>query len=70
MNKLIDWMNNFFGDRPGLLPFAGIGLVVIDLVLQIFPGPGSSWFVDSNMLMHLGIIVAIFGILLARALEG
>jgi hypothetical protein len=53
-----------------LLPFIGIGLVVLDLVLQIFPGPGSSWFVDSNVLMHLGIIVAVFGILLARALEG
>ena len=70
MNKLIDWMNNFFGDRPGLLPIVGIGLVVLDLILQIFPGPGNGWFIDSNMLMHVGIIVAIFGILLARALEG
>ncbi len=70
MNKLIDWMNDFFGDRPSLLPLLGIGLVIIDLLLQIFPGPGGGWFVDSNVLMHLGIVMAVFGILLARALEG
>jgi hypothetical protein len=70
MNKFIDWLNDFFGDRPGLLPFVGIGLVLLDLLLQIFPGPGSGWFVDSNVLMHVGIIMSVVGILLARALEG
>lgn len=70
MNKLIDWMNDFFGDRPSFLPLLGIVLVILDLVLQIFPGPGSGWFVDSNLLMHLGIVVGIFGVLLAKALEG
>jgi hypothetical protein len=38
------------------------------LLLQIFPGPGSGWFVDSNILMHVGAIMGILGILLARAL--
>ena len=70
MNKLIDWMNDFFGDRPSLLPLLGIGLVIIDLILQVVPGPGSGWFVDSNLLMHLGIVVSIFGFLLAKALGG
>ena len=70
MNKLIDWTNDFFGDRPSLLPLLGMGLVIVDLLLQIFPGPGSGWFVDSNLLMHLGMVVGIFGILLARALNG
>jgi hypothetical protein len=68
MNKTIDWMNDFFAHRPGLLPLLGIVFVVLDLLLQVFPGPGSGWFVDSNILMHVGAIMGILGILLARAL--
>lgn len=68
MNRLIDALNDFFGDRPGLLPLVGILLILLNLLLQIFPGPGSGWFVDSNLLLHIGLIIGLFGILLARAL--
>ncbi len=70
MNRLIDGLNDYLGERPGFLPLVGIGLVFLNLLLQIFPGPGSGWFVDGNVLMHLGIILGLLGILLARAFEG
>ena len=69
MNEIIERLNNFFGERPGLLPLAGVVLIVINLLLQIYPGPGSGWFVDSNLLLHLGIIFGFVGMLLVRALS-
>ena len=70
MSRLVDGANDFFGDRPGFLPILGFLLVFLDLLLQIFLGPNSGWFVSSSFLMHLGVMIAILGILLARALEG
>ena len=68
MNEIIERLNNFFGERPGLLPLAGVVLIVINLLLQIYPGPGSGWFVDSNLLLHVGILFGLVGMLLVRAL--
>lgn len=67
MNELIDRLGDFFAERPGLLPLVGIGLIFINFILQIFPGPGSGWFVDSNALLHLGLICGLLGLLLIRA---
>ena len=68
MNDLIDRLNDFFAERPGLMPLFGLLLIIINLLLQIYPGPDSGWIVDSNLLMHIGIIASIFGILLIRPL--
>ena len=68
MNELVDKLNDFFATRPGLLPMIGIALVILNLLLQIFPGPGSGWLVDSNLFLHLGVILSVVGILLIRAL--
>lgn len=68
MNELVERLNDFFATRPGLLPLLGVGLVIINLLLQIFPGPGSGWLVDSNLFLHLGVIVSVIGLLLVRAL--
>ena len=69
MNEIVERLNDFFAERPGFLPLLGVGLVVLNLLLQIFPGPGSGWFVDSNLLLHLGVIISIIGLLLVRALS-
>ena len=67
MNELLDRINKFFSERPGLLPLVGILLIIFNLLLQIFPGPESGWFVESNLLLHIGLIMGLFGILLIRA---
>lgn len=68
MNEIVERLNDFFAERPGLLPLLGILLVILNLLLQIYPGPGSGWFVDSNFLLHIGVIMSIIGLLLVRAL--
>jgi uncharacterized membrane protein SirB2 len=65
-NQLLDRLSNFFAHRKGLLPFSGILLVAINALLQFYPGAG--WFVESNLLLHFGVILAIFGFMLAWAL--
>ena len=68
MNDIVERLNDFFAERPGLLPLLGVLLVILNLLLQIYPGPGSGWFVDSNLLLHIGVIMSIIGLLLVRAL--
>lgn len=69
MNNLVERLNDFFAERPGLLPMLGVLLVILNLLLQIYPGPGSGWIVDSNLLLHIGVIMSVIGLLLVRALS-
>ena len=69
MNNLVERLNDFFAERPGLLPIIGVLLVILNLLLQFYPGPGSGWFVDSNLLLHIGMITSVIGLLLVRALS-
>ncbi|MCA9968715.1 MAG: hypothetical protein KC425_00795 [Anaerolineales bacterium] len=68
INALLDRVSAFVVRAPGALPLVGLLLIVVNLILQIVPGPGSGWLVDSNLFLHLGLIVAIIGLLLIRAL--
>lgn len=65
-SHLIDNLSNFFAARKGLLVIIGIFLVIMNGVLQFFPALG--WFTSSNLLLHLGIIVALLGIMISWAL--
>jgi hypothetical protein len=66
INRLLDVLSDYFAHRKGLLVFVGIGLVVINLVLQFFPGLG--WLVSSQLFLSLGVLVSLLGILLAWSL--
>ncbi len=66
LSRLVDNASNYFARRKGLLPMLGILLVIINFVLPfIF---GINMITGSNLFLHLGVIVAIFGIMLAWAL--
>jgi hypothetical protein len=67
INRFVDNAADFLAKRPGLLPLIGLVLIVLNFLLQIFPGSGT-WIVDTNFFLHLGLVVAIFGLLLIRAL--
>ncbi len=62
---LLDHVSEFIAARKGLLPLVGIILVLVNLFLQVVP---VGWLTTSNLFLHLGIIVALLGILLAWAL--
>jgi hypothetical protein len=66
ISKLLDKMSNYFAHRKGLLPLLGIVLIFFNFILQFLLPPG--WLASSNILLHLGLIIAIFGLMLARAL--
>ena len=53
MNDFLDRVSEFISKYPGFLPLLGLVLIILNLILQIFPG---SWFVDRNILLHLGLI--------------
>jgi hypothetical protein len=65
MSKLFDWFSEFLSRRKGLLPLIGIALIVINLIFQFFD---LGWLTTSNLLLHIGLIIAIFGLMLAWAL--
>ncbi len=65
LNKIIDKLSEFLASRKGLLPLLGLVLILINLCLQVFP---ASWIRDSNLFLHLGIMLAIIGLMFAWAL--
>lgn len=67
LSKLIDLASNYFAHRKGLLPILGMLLIIINFLLASFL-PGDSYLVRSNLALHLGLLVAIFGFMLAWAL--
>ena len=66
LSRLVDNASNYFAHRKGLLPLLGILLVIINFILPfIF---GLNVITGSNLFLHLGVIVAILGMMLAWAL--
>ncbi|MBN8581176.1 MAG: hypothetical protein J0L96_10940 [Anaerolineae bacterium] len=66
ISRLLDFMSNYLAHRKGLLPIIGLVLIFINLLLAfIIP---ASFLVTTNLFLHLGLIIAIFGLMLAWAL--
>jgi hypothetical protein len=66
LNKWFDKLSEFLAARKGLLILVGVLLVFLNLVLQFIAQPG--WLISSNLFLHLGVIIALVGLLLAWAL--
>lgn len=69
LDKTSDWLAH----NKGLPVFAGAGLVLVNLALRLFPAlPETSgllgWLAHTDLLLHLGIVVALLGILVGDAL--
>jgi hypothetical protein len=67
LSWLLDNASNYFAHRKGLLPLLGILLVIINYILPFIFGL-DNLVTGSNLFLHLGVIIAIFGIMLAWAL--
>jgi len=65
-NRSLDRLSNFFAVRKGLPLIIGIIFILVNGVLQFFPELG--WIVRANLFLHLGLILAFIGVLLAWAL--
>jgi len=66
LSRLVDRASNYFAHRKGLLPLVGILLVIVNYILPLLIG--WNFVTTSNLFLHLGVIVAIFGMMLSSAL--
>lgn len=65
LNEQVERINTFLVRKPGVLPLIGLGFIVLNFLLQLFPGP-ETWVVRSNLFLHLGLVVSIVGLLLVN----
>jgi hypothetical protein len=71
-----DWLDKTSGwlaHNKGLPVFAGAGLVLVNLALRLLPslpeaGGLLGWLAHTDLLLHLGVVVALLGILVGDAL--
>ncbi|MGD1995531.1 MAG: hypothetical protein PVH62_02045 [Anaerolineae bacterium] len=67
-----EWLkraSDFLARLPGLPTLVGIGLIILNLVLQLLPPwPIIGWMAQVNLLLHLGLVASLIGLLLIRAL--
>jgi hypothetical protein len=66
-SKFLDRASEFLAPRKGLLPLIGIGLIILNFLLACFL-PADWFIIRTNLFLHLGLIVAIVGQMLAWAL--
>ena len=66
LSKFLDVLSEYLAARKGLLPLVGIVLIVANLVVKLILG--ESILSESDLFLHLGVIIAILGFMLARAL--
>lgn len=67
LNRALDRLANFFAHRKGLLPLVGLVLIFINGLLQFLPIENLS-LIEKNIFLHIGLILAIMGFLLAWSL--
>ena len=66
LNRWLDNISDYLSKRKGLLPVVGILLVTVNFILQLFQWSG--WMAETNLFLHLGVVIALIGFLLAWAL--
>jgi len=66
LNNLLDSLSESLSQRKGLLIIISILLITLNLFLQFFPGTG--WIVQTNLFLHIGVILGLTGVMVAWAL--
>lgn len=66
LSQLLDKTSEFLAHRKGLLPLIGILFIVLNLIAQFIPG--AEWIAEKNILLHIGLLLSLFGQLLAWSL--
>jgi hypothetical protein len=66
INNFLDFMAEVLAQRKGLLIILSIFLITINFILQFVPGAG--WIAQTNLFLHLGVIIGLIGVMIAWAL--
>jgi hypothetical protein len=65
ISKSLDHLSEYLARRKGLLPLIGILFVVANLIINLLT---AGWLAQNDVFLHLGVIIAILGFMLAWAL--
>ncbi len=65
---MIDRVASYIAEHRGMPVLIGVLLVIVNFVV-ILISPGT-WLADTNLLLHVGVVVGLVGILLGDALGG
>lgn len=66
LSDMLDNLSEYLATRKGLLPLLGTALIIVNLILKIiFPGV---YITQIDLFLHIGLVLAIFGIVLGTAL--
>lgn len=66
ISGFLDKLSDYLAHRKGLLPLVGLLLIILNLLIQFIPG--LEMLAEKNLLLHLGLIIAIPGLVLAWTL--
>jgi len=62
-------LSEFLAPRKGLPVMVGVALVVMNLLFHLFPDwPVVLWLTQSDLFLHLGVVVGLLGVLVGDAL--
>ncbi len=64
-SQFLDKVSAYLAVRKGLLPLIGIILIALNFVFRLVP---VGWVTQTDLCLHLGVILAILGLMLAWAL--
>ncbi|MBK9051912.1 MAG: hypothetical protein IPL78_13675 [Chloroflexi bacterium] len=65
INHLMERANDFFAERPGILPLVGIAFIALNFLLRLILGR-EHLLTGADCLLHVGLIIGLFGLLLVK----
>ena len=68
LSRWIDRISDYISAHRGMPILLGVALVVLNYVLLIIPGVQLGFVEETNLFLHLGVIVGLVGVLLGDAL--
>ena len=69
MTEILKRISDFLALRKGLPVLVGVGLMIISLIINLLPPwPVVGWLAKTDLFLHIGAILGVFGILLGDAL--
>ena len=64
LSQTLDFLSDFLAHRKGLLPLIGLLLILANLFFRLLLPFGL--LASTDLLLHLGVVIAIFGLMLAN----
>ncbi len=69
MNELLKKVSEFLAHHKGLPVLIGVGMILLNLLFNLLPHwPVVAWLAETDLFLHLGAALGLFGIILGDAL--